>query len=79
MREIDILDRLDDLHKQATTERSHFYVAKCVMDAAAEIINLRAENAEMKFKLREAAHLAMLKAQEEATGQEVSSDPSLGR
>jgi hypothetical protein len=38
---MDILERLDDLHKQATTERSHYYVAKCVKDAIAEIVLLR--------------------------------------
>lgn len=37
----DILDRLADLHKQATTERSHFYVARCCKDAIIEIIKLR--------------------------------------
>ena len=36
----DILYRLRDLHKQATTERSHFYVAKCCNDAIAEIERL---------------------------------------
>lgn len=39
---MDILDRLRDLHKQATTENSHFYVAKCSEDAIAEIDRLRA-------------------------------------
>lgn len=39
--EEDILDRLRDLLKQATTERSHFYVAKCCRDAIAEIERLR--------------------------------------
>ena len=29
----DILDRLRDLHKQATVERSHYYVGSCVSDA----------------------------------------------
>lgn len=41
--EDDILDRLRDLLKQATTERSHYYVAKCCRDAIAEIENLRRE------------------------------------
>jgi hypothetical protein len=39
--EDDILDRLADLHKQATVERSHYYVGKCVRDAIAEIQRLR--------------------------------------
>lgn len=37
----DILERLIDLHKQATVERSHFYVAKCCQDAIQEIARLR--------------------------------------
>lgn len=39
--EADILDRLADLHKQATVERSHYYVGKCARDAIAEIQRLR--------------------------------------
>lgn len=38
---MDILDRLRDLHKQATTERSHYYVASCCAGAIAEIEMLR--------------------------------------
>lgn len=37
----DILDSLKDLLKQATTERSHYYVAKCCRDAICEIKRLR--------------------------------------
>jgi hypothetical protein len=37
----DILDDLRDLHKQATTERSHYYVAKCCERAIEEIEELR--------------------------------------
>lgn len=37
----DLIERLEDLHKQATTERSHFYVASCVKDSIAEIRRLR--------------------------------------
>lgn len=40
-REPDILEKLADLHKQATTENSHFYVAACVKEAIAEINRLR--------------------------------------
>ncbi len=39
--EPDILDLLEDLHRQATTERSHYYVASCVRDAISEIVRLR--------------------------------------
>lgn len=37
----DIVDALEDLHKQATLERPHFYVGKTVVLAAAEIKALR--------------------------------------
>lgn len=40
---MDILEKLRDLHKQATTERSHFYVASCCGEAIGEIARLRAE------------------------------------
>lgn len=39
--EEDILDRLRDLHKQATVERSHYYVGKCCQNAIEEIERLR--------------------------------------
>lgn len=37
----DIVDKLFDLHKQATAERSHFYVGSCVTEAIQEIISTR--------------------------------------
>ena len=37
----DIIDTLMDLHRQATTEHSHYYVAKCCMEAMEEIAALR--------------------------------------
>jgi hypothetical protein len=37
----DVLDKLEDLYKQATTERSHYYVAGVVKEAIAEIQRLR--------------------------------------
>ena len=37
----DILDKLADLHLQATTEKSHYYVAKCCKDAMSEIYGTR--------------------------------------
>jgi hypothetical protein len=37
----DIVDDLKDLLKQATTERSHYYVAECCRRAIAEIESLR--------------------------------------
>jgi hypothetical protein len=39
----DILSDLADLHAQATRERSHYYVGRCVGDAIAEIRTLRAD------------------------------------
>ena len=38
---MDIIEKLLDLQKQATLERSHFYVASCVTEAIQEIILLR--------------------------------------
>jgi hypothetical protein len=32
-----IVERLRDLHKQATVERSHYYVGNCALDAADHI------------------------------------------
>lgn len=39
--EPDILDKLKELHTQATTERSHYYVGSCAREAIAEIERLR--------------------------------------
>jgi hypothetical protein len=32
----DILDRLRDLHRQATVERSHYFTGRCISDAINE-------------------------------------------
>ena len=37
----DILDKLIDLHHQATKERSHNYTAACAKEAIEEIVRLR--------------------------------------
>jgi hypothetical protein len=37
----DILVALADLHKQATTERSHYYTASVITAAIKEIVELR--------------------------------------
>lgn len=37
----DLLEALTDLHKQATTERSHYYTGKLVAEAITEIAILR--------------------------------------
>lgn len=39
----DLVRRLDSLHKQATVERSHFYVGSCAEDAMHRIEELEAE------------------------------------
>lgn len=44
---MDIIDDLKDLHKQATTERSHYYVANCVTRSIEEIEKLRKERDEL--------------------------------
>ncbi len=52
----DILEKLKDLHEQATNERSHHYVASCCREAIAEIVARREDNAALSrenAKLRE--------------------------
>jgi len=44
-----LIERLRDLHKQATVERSHYYVGKCVLDAADRIEALEAEIKEWRM------------------------------
>lgn len=39
-----ILEKLEDLHKQATTEHSHFYTALCLREAITEIKRLQASD-----------------------------------
>ena len=50
MRNEDIIDRLFDLYKQATTERSHYYVADTVQAAMEEIARLRLALNEERMK-----------------------------
>ena len=50
----DILERLLDLHKQATTEQTHYYVSKCCLDSIAEIVALRLRLADAEALLQEA-------------------------
>jgi ribosome biogenesis SPOUT family RNA methylase Rps3 len=52
----DILDALCDLRKQATEERSHFYVRKCVDDAVNEIERLRRRVVVLEMVIREDLH-----------------------
>ena len=39
----DLIERIDDLHKQATIERSHFYVGSVLKDCKAELLAKDAE------------------------------------
>jgi len=39
---VSLIERLRDLHKQATVERSHYYVGNCTQEAAARIEALEA-------------------------------------
>ena len=65
---MDILDRLRDLHKQATTERSHYYVASCCEQAIQEIERLRVVDRTNKGLIREQmkTQAALLQAAERA-------------
>lgn len=42
------LEKLEDLHKQATTEQSHFYTARVIKEAIEEIKRL--QEYEWKYK-----------------------------
>lgn len=47
-----VIEELKNLYAQATTERSHFYVAKVVKDTIAEIERMEDELADTKHNLR---------------------------
>lgn len=49
----DVVDKLIDLHKQATTERSHYYVASVAKEAIQQISNYRAVLADHNRLVRE--------------------------
>ena len=46
-----LVKRLDSLHKQATVERSHFYVGSCAKDATHRIKELEAKLAKAEQML----------------------------
>ena len=48
---MEIVAKLKDLVKQATIERSHFYVASTCRDAIKEIEMLRAQNKKLDYAL----------------------------
>ena len=49
---MEILEKLIDLHQQATKERSHYYVASTVVEAIKEIGRLRRINFEQEQAIR---------------------------
>ncbi len=53
----DLMQRLHSLHKQATVERSHFYVGSCAKDAMHRIEELEAKLAKALEALDEAVYL----------------------
>lgn len=63
--ENDIVERLQDLLKQATTDRSHFYVAKQCKDAIVEITALRDEVAALRAEIRRKALQDLVRIQHE--------------
>jgi hypothetical protein len=48
-----LLDRMEDLYTQATTERSHYYVASILRDAMMEIIHMRVVMARCADSIRD--------------------------
>ena len=46
---MDIVNKMLDLHKQATTEKSHYYVASVLKEALEEILRLRQSEAELRL------------------------------
>ncbi len=48
----DILDDLEDLHKQATEERSHNYTGRCIRRAIDEIKRLRHQKVFLLEKIK---------------------------
>lgn len=49
----DIMDDLRDLHRQATTENSHFYTAKVISAAMVEIVRLRSALKDVMTEIRD--------------------------
>ncbi len=49
----DILVRLTDLHKQATTDKSHYYTASLLMEAMQTITELRGQVHALRQLIRE--------------------------
>ena len=47
---MDIIEILDDMIKQATEERSHYYVKSTLEMAKKEILELRAEIKELEYE-----------------------------
>lgn len=47
---MDILDKLEDLHKQATVDRSHYYTGSLIREAIEEIADLRRQITSLKLQ-----------------------------
>lgn len=62
----DLLARMLDLHKQATTEKSHYYVASVLRDAMAEIAHVHLVMRECADSIRENDEFAALRMLEVA-------------
>ena len=48
---MNLIDKLHDLIRQATTDHSHFYVKNVCEQAVAEIERLEAENKDMRWRI----------------------------
>ena len=65
----DLVKRLDSLHKQATVERSHFYVGSCAEDAIRRIeelelaVRYEADLAQMALDARKELEVKLAKAE----------------
>ena len=57
---MDITERLKDLRKQATEERSHYYVRSCVDESIKMIETLRKENLRLLKENEELAEKAWM-------------------
>ena len=79
----DLVKRLDSLHKQATVERSHFYVGSCAEDAIRRIeelelaVRYEADLAQMALDARKELEVKLAKAVELANLVSFFLDPTL--
>ena len=50
--DMDIVEKLVDLHKQATEEKSHYYVAAICQESIIAILSLRLELSKLQLQLK---------------------------